>query len=125
MSGKDIFEHIADKSELSLMDFVSTLSKYISLTKVEYDYENETEWYRAYDENFIEVNISRPYDVDTLHEWDNSVPIGFNFSISLISDENTQYDSNLVLSKLIPKYKELLSKVANADAIYHRGNYFS
>ncbi len=32
----------------------------------------------------VEYNVSRPYQVGTLQSWDDSVPAGCNFGISLI-----------------------------------------
>lgn len=124
-----IFEHIAFKSELSLKDFMDNLCKEIHLFDIKYDYENETEWYIAYDIDNIEVNISRPYEENTLNEWDNSVPLGYNFGISLISSRpdfeycESKYNENYVLKELIPKYIKIIQKITNHEVKYHRGNY--
>ncbi len=124
-----IFEHITFKSELSLKDFMDILCKEIPLFNVKYEYENETEWYTACDVDNIEVNISRPYEENTLNEWDNSVPEGYNFGISLINSKRDfvycelKYNENYVLAVLIPKYIKIIQKITNHEAKYHRGNY--
>lgn len=47
-----------------------------------FDAENETEWGGAEQEE-VEYNVSRPFETETLREWDNTVPPGCNFGISL------------------------------------------
>ena len=124
-----IFEHLALNSDLCLKDFFDKLCQEVEIYDIEYDFENETEWYKAYDIDNIEINVSRPYKVETLHEWDETVPVGCNFGISLLSNKGTfeynemKYNENYVINYLIPKYKNVIKKASNSDVYYHRGNF--
>ncbi|MEK3917713.1 hypothetical protein [Paenibacillus sp. FSL H7-0331] len=127
----EIFEHITFKSNLSLEEFTERLSEQVFLTqKFQYDYENENNWSRAFDEDHIEINISKPFEEGTLQEWDSTVPEGCNFGIALCSSdeiynyENDKLNQGFVLEKLIPKYIKLVEIIINSNAYYHRGNYF-
>ena len=125
----EIFEHLAVKSNLGLKDFFDKLCEEVELYDIEYDFENETEWYKAYDIDNIEINVSRPYQIETLHEWDETVPVGCNFGISLLSSKDLfeydemKYNKNYVLNYLIPKYKNAIKKTSNSDVYYHRGKF--
>jgi hypothetical protein len=78
-----LMEHLALHSPLSLQDFCTKFSSVHGLPAFRFDSENETEWgFTAL--NNIEYNISRPYETDTLRNWDPTVPSGCNFGISLI-----------------------------------------
>ncbi len=75
-------EHLAIHSQLDLTDFCRKLSILLNLPDFRFDSENETEWGEAKNEYLI-INVSRPYEKGTLQEWDNTVPAGCNFGISI------------------------------------------
>lgn len=124
-----IFEHLTFKSDTGLKEVFEKLREKVKLSHVEYDYENETEWYRAFDDDSIEVNISKPYKTDTLHKWDSSVPLGYTFGVSLSSskadfDYNKKiYDEDFVLKQLIPKYIKIFQSIVGSEVLYHRGKH--
>ena len=75
--------HIAVQAPLSLRDFCSRFCQILNLPGCEFGFEDATEW-GLVEVNNIEYNISRPYEEGTLQEWDDTVPVGCNFGISLI-----------------------------------------
>ncbi|KQY83258.1 hypothetical protein ASD24_13340 [Paenibacillus sp. Root52] len=79
-----INEHISFQSSLSLEEFTKRLGKNMSLKRFQFDYENENNWSWTYDESNIEINISKPFEDGKFQEWDDSTPIGCNFSLSLL-----------------------------------------
>lgn len=79
-------------------------------------------------ERVLLINISWPYLSESLQEWDHTVPDGCNYSLLLISDfplidyEQDKYNTDFVISVLIPKYVAVLRKVAG-EVYYHFGNH--
>ena len=76
-------EHIAFVCDLDLQGFCERLQKVLNLPGFEFNHENKTEWAYVEVDN-LEYNVSRPYNPGILHVWDNTVPPGCNFGISLI-----------------------------------------
>src|SRR5262245_15465740 len=78
-----IAEHLALQSSLSLRDFCARIRSLLRLPAFCLDAENETEW--GFSElNDVEYNVSSPCEMDSLRKWDDTVPYGCNFGISLI-----------------------------------------
>ncbi len=67
--------HLALFSSLSLEEFCAKFTAAFGLPKIDFDFENETEWGSV---EFMDIgyNISRPFEKGVLQEWDSSVPIG-------------------------------------------------
>ena len=87
-------EHLAVDCPLSLQEFCSAMQQRLNLSKFEFDFENETEWGLVESEG-IEYNVSRPYERGTLQEWDETVPAGCNFGISLEVSEECPLEQNI------------------------------
>lgn len=65
----------------------------------EFDYENETEWGESQKDN-LTINVSRPFEIGTLRECDDTVPSECNFGIS-ITKENIKLNEVKQISQLI------------------------
>ncbi|QDS33601.1 hypothetical protein [Brevibacillus brevis] len=123
-----IFEHISFYSGLDLTTLSNALERVLLLKPFEYDWENDNRWSWTYDRDHIQINISWPYLSENLQEWDDSVPDGCNYSLLLISDfplidyEQDKYNSDFVISVLIPKYVAVLRNIAG-EVYYHSGNH--
>ena len=113
-------EHICLKSDLNLKVFGEKFELALSLPKMEYDYENETEWLEI-DLKDIYYNISKPYQEGTLQEWDDTVPQDCNFGISISFHKNHPFifDNNRI-DKKIANICEILAHTFNTDVYHHR-----
>lgn len=126
----EINEHLTFNSDFTLAELIELLRKSLSLDEFHFDYENENNWGWTYDEDRIEVNVSKPFDEDKLSDWDSTVPRGCNFGVSLMSnDRNFNYDPHkyhhdFVINKLIPKYTSTIEKITRTKVYYHRGNHY-
>ncbi|WP_128100946.1 hypothetical protein [Paenibacillus sp. DCT19] len=124
-----IFEHIAFQSNLTLEEFTKSLSALIDTDAFQFDFENENNWSWAHDEDQIEVNISKPFKEGTLQEWDDTVPEGCNFGVSLRTSNKKElrqsdtFNELFVLGNLIPKYIKMIEMIIGGKAYYHRGKY--
>jgi hypothetical protein len=124
-----IREHLSFKSDLTLMEFTEHFMKLVEINEFKTDYENENNWSWAYDEDHIEINISKPFEEGTLQEWDDTVPQGCNFGVSLLSSDNNfnykvhKYNHFFVLERLIPKYTYVIQQITNTKVYYNRGNH--
>jgi hypothetical protein len=114
-------EHLAVKCELDLQDFCVRLQTALSLPEFKYDAENATEWGLVEVEN-VEYNVSRPYDPGTLHDWDESVPPGCNFGISLMVYREHAHADNQEWSygNLVAPVGQIISNEFGIDVHYHR-----
>ena len=74
-------------------------------------YENETEWGESEKDN-LTINVSRPFEIGTLQEWDNTVPSECNFGISIIK-------KNIELNE-VEKIGQLISDGFKSTLYYHR-----
>lgn len=112
-----LMEHLAVKSNLSLIEFCEKFISILGLPKMKFDAENETEWASVEVEG-IEYNVSRPYEKGTLQQWDDSVPSDCNFGISLIfkSKETKQIESN----RFAKQVSKLLAEGMKTDIYFHR-----
>ena len=81
-------EHLAIYSPLNLKGFCNKLKIILNMPDFEFDYENETEWGES-QKNNLTINVSRPYEIGKLQEWDDTVPRECNFEIS-ITKENIE-----------------------------------
>ncbi len=113
-------EHISLKSDLDLKAFGEKFTTLLSLPKMEYDYENATEWLTI-DIDKLNYNISKPFEEGTLQEWDNTVPEGCNFGIGLSfhKDHPSVHDSVWV-DKTVATICQQLSKAFNTTVYHHR-----
>jgi hypothetical protein len=78
-----VMEHLSLQSCLPLRDFCAKFRSVLRLPAFQFGSENETEWGLT-EFNDVEYNVSKPYKAGTLREWDNTVPSGCNFGISLV-----------------------------------------
>lgn len=104
-------EHLAINSNLSLLDFCKRLSALLDLPSFEFDSENETEWGKSEKGDLI-INVSRPYQKGTLQEWDDTVPEGCNFGISVIKQ-------NIDVAE-IKRFSKLIADEFKSSVYYHR-----
>ncbi len=108
-------EYFAVAIEIGLTEFCSRFQKILELPNMNYDYENETEWGEI-NYNGIDYNVSKPYDVGTLTEWDSTVPKNCNFGISFgISKTKNSLEENE-----INQIGNLLSTEFKTNVYYHR-----
>ncbi|MFC8683550.1 hypothetical protein [Brevibacillus porteri] len=123
-----IFEHISFYSNMDLTTLSNALERVLLLKPFEYDWENDNRWSWTFDQDHIQINISWPYLSESLQEWNNTVPDGCNYNLVLISDfplidyEQDKYNSDFVISVLIPKYVAVLRNIAG-EVYYHSGNH--
>ena len=104
-------EHLAIHSQLNLTDFCRKLSILLNLPDFQFDSENETEWGEAKSEYLI-INVSRPYEKGTLQEWDDTVPAGCNFGISITK-------KSIELNEII-RIGKLIANEFKSSVYYHR-----
>jgi len=116
-----IIESLAINCSLSLKQFCKAMQKHFGLPDFNFDFENETEW-GCVEVNGIEYNISRPYKAEILREWDETVPQGCNFSVSLeVSQEFLKgKESKSELSDLLIRIGQGVADLFNRDVYYHR-----
>ncbi|MCT4613436.1 MAG: hypothetical protein N4A49_01015 [Marinifilaceae bacterium] len=104
-------EHLALYSELSLIDFCNRISVLFELPEFVFDCENETEWGES-EKDYLHINVSRPYETGTLKEWDDTVPDGCNFGISITKSEIKRAE--------IKEIGKLVANEFNTIVYYHR-----
>lgn len=104
-------EYLSLYSNLNLKDFCSRLTIIIGMPEFEFDYENETEWGESKNDDLI-INVSRPFEMGTLQEWDDTVPDGCNFLISIAKPK-------IKLGE-IEKIGILMTDEYKATVYYHR-----
>ncbi len=113
-------EHICLKSDLDLHPFGEKFVTALSLPKMEYDFENETEWLTINAGEF-NYNISRPYEEGTLQEWDDTAPQGCNFGIALsIYKNNPLVHNNAWFDKTVADICGQLARTFNTTVYHHR-----
>ena len=108
-------EHFSAFVDLSLKEFCDQFSSVLSLPEMTFITEDETE---SAEVNFngIDYNISKPYKIGTLNEWDDNVPKEHNFGIVLSIDKaNTDFNNT--------KLEAIANVIAtnfNTDLLYYR-----
>ncbi len=108
-------EYFAVAIEIGLTEFCKRFQRVFELPNMTYDYENETKWGEI-NYNGIDYNVSKPYDIGTLAEWDSTVPKHCNFGISFgISKTKHSLDENE-----INRIGNLLSTEFKTNVYYHR-----
>lgn len=114
-------ECLSMKANLTLEDFCEKLSKDMDLPRFEYDAENESEWGWVQIDN-IEINVSRPYELGKLQEWDDTTPENCNFGILLVVSNSAPLAWNLEWSYevLVPEYAQRIANVIGSNVYYHR-----
>jgi len=116
-----LMEHLAVDLRLSLKEFCNAMRQHFGLPEFEYDRENETEWGSA---NYggIEYNVSRPYERETLTEWDDSVPVGCNIGITLIAfkDCSPGQDTGWSSADLVERIAQGLANHLQCRVYHHR-----
>lgn len=113
-------EHLCLKSDLDLQTFGAIFETALSLPKMVYDYENETEWLTI-ELGLLNYNISRPYEEGTLQEWDATTPKGCNFGISLsIHKDHPSAHDDIWVNKTVGAIGEKLSTTFNTTVYHHR-----
>lgn len=121
MNQTAMMEHMAVSTPLSLIEFCDRCRHVLDLPEFRYDYENETEWGVAKTQD-MEYNISRPYEVGTLQEWDDTVPDGCNFGISLILSHSHPNANNhdWAFKHLVVPVAQQIANEFNLPVYYHR-----
>ena len=116
-----MIELLAAKSPLTLRDFCERVREILDLPEFHFDSENETEWGHVEVDN-IEYNVSRPYEEGTLQEWDDTVPAGCNFGISLIlyREHSHANDHEWAVGHLVAPVAQQLADAFNIPVRYHR-----
>ncbi len=114
-------ESLCVRSALSLHDFCYKLSKGLDLPNFEYDAENESEWGWVEIDN-IEINVSLPYELGKLQEWDESTPEDCKFGILLIVSDSASLAWNLTwsLEEFVPEFAQSIANVIGSDVYHHR-----
>lgn len=114
-------EHLAVWCPWSLQQFCDAMRQEFGLDPFDFDFENETEWGTVVCDG-IEYNVSRPYDAGMLREWDDTVPNGCNFGVTLIilqGDPSTR-DANRPFVELVPYVGQRLSNLLGRRVYHHR-----
>lgn len=106
---------------LLLQEFCYSIQQRFELPDFEFDWENETEWGLVEYEG-IEYNLSRPFERGTLQEWDESVPAGCNFAITLSVSQERLPEQNVEWSsaELVPKIGQALADLFERQVYHHR-----
>jgi len=113
-------EHICLKSDLDLQSFGEKFQTVLSLPTMVHDYENETEWLTV-NKDYINYNISRPYEEGTLQDWDETTPKGCNFGISVsIHKDHPSVLDNVWVDKMVAIVCEQLATTFNTTVYHHR-----
>ena len=108
-------EHFSAFVDLSLKEFCDQFSLVLSLPEMTFITEGETE---SAEVNFngIDYNISKPYKIGTLNEWDDNVAKEHNFGIVLSIDKaNTDFNNT--------KLEAIANVIAtnfNTDLLHYR-----
>ena len=117
-------ERVCLKSDLNLPGFGEKFQNVLAVPKMEYDNESEAEWLEI-DVDGFNYNISRPYKVGTLQEWDDTTPEGCNFGIdiSIHKDHPSVLDNTWVEDRVATVCKQLATAF-NTTVYHHRSFIF-
>jgi hypothetical protein len=108
-------EHFSAFVDVSLKEFCEQFSSVLSLPKMTFISEDETESAEV-NCNGIDYNISKPYKIGALNEWDDNVPKEHNFAIVLSIDKtNTDFNNNK-----LETIANLIATKYNTDLLYYR-----
>ena len=121
MNGAKRTDHLALFAPLTLVDFCTKFNAALGLPEMQFDYENETEW-GLVEFIGIEYNVSRPFEEGILQAWDNSVPKGCNFGITLSIGKNyhLENESDWVEENLLKVIGKKLAITFGASVYHHR-----
>jgi hypothetical protein len=111
-------DHLAISSPLSLTDCCSIAQNALHLPPFELDSENESEWGIAVKDG-IEYNISRPYEAETLRDWDPTVPEGFNIGVTLMFSEDSTWSAN-AFDAMAEQVGRTLASAFGTTVVHHR-----
>ncbi|WP_196890105.1 hypothetical protein [Aureivirga sp. CE67] len=104
-------EHLSIYCELSLIEFCNKLKNIMNISEFMFNMENETEWGES-DNEFIKINVSRPFKVGMLQEWDSTVPAKCNFGITILDGiKDVEEIKNIC---------QLIANEFNSSIYYHR-----
>lgn len=114
-------EHLALKSPATLGEFCNRFRELFNLPEFYFDCENETEW-GAVEVDNIEYNVSRPYEVGTLQEWDDTVPFGCSFGVTLIffCEHLNGKDHDWAVTNVVSPIAQLIANQFATPVHYHR-----
>ena len=114
-------EHLAFSSSLLLRECCERVREALGLPDFHFDSENETEWGLVEVDN-IEYNVSRPFEEGTLYEWDETVPPGCNFGVSLIvyREHPRAGNHDWAIEALVKPFIERVAPVINVPIHHHR-----
>jgi hypothetical protein len=117
-----IAEHLSLRSRLDLSDFCDLIQESFQLGSFELDYENENEWGIAELEDFIELDISRPYSAKTLRKWDSTIPSGCNFDIMISVSRKHPFciGQEWTMRNLIPNFAQKIADIFDTKVYHHR-----
>lgn len=104
-------EHLALYSKLNLIDFCKRISDLIGLPEFVFDSENETEWGESKKGDLL-INVSKPFEIGTLQDWDATVPAGCNFGITITKPKIKQRE--------IEKIGGLIANEFKTSVFHHR-----
>ncbi|MDN3619538.1 hypothetical protein QWY81_08750 [Polaribacter undariae] len=108
-------EHFSAFVDLSLKEFCEQFSLLLSLPQMTFITEDETE---SAEVNFngIDYNMSKPYKIGTLNEWDDNIPKEHNFGIVLSIDKANTDFNNTKLEAIT----NVIASNFNTDLLYYR-----
>lgn len=114
-------EHLAVAARFSLRDFCARFRLALSLPAFAFDCENDTEW-GCVRVDGIEYNVSRPYETGTLQSWDETVPDGCDFGISLcvLRGHPQAEDDVWIDTHLVVRAGEALARELKMEVFRHR-----
>ncbi len=121
ISRTSLMEHLALECDLDLRGFCERFQKALRLPDFGFDHENATEW-GSVEVDYVEYNISRPYKPGTLQDWDDTVPPGCNFGISLILYREHPYTSSheWAYAHLVLPVGQKIADEFQVPVYYHR-----
>jgi hypothetical protein len=116
-----LIEHLAFESPLSLEAMCEVLRECLGLPPFQLGSENETEWGSATLDGVV-YNLSRPYGAGTLQEWDDTVPPGCNFGLSLLvlNESPAAHDATWSSTELVPRVARSLAARLRKVVYHHR-----
>ena len=116
-----MMEHLALATPLTLRAFCNQCQQLLGLPEFRFDSENETEW-GVVEKQGVQYNISRPYQIGTLQEWDDTVPDGCNFGISLILNQahDNAKDYEWAYKHLVSPVAQKIADEFHIPVHYHR-----
>jgi hypothetical protein len=116
-----LMELLAVDCPLTLEAFCDAMRGRFGLPDFEFDSENETEW-GLVERDGIEYNVSRPYERGTLQKWDDSVPAGCNFGVTLIVSKDCPpyQDVEWSSAELVPNIGQGLADLLGQRVYHHR-----